>query len=99
MQEYDKESLKELYRAIASLQTEEECATFFEDLCTIKETLDMSQRLQAAKMLREGVNYQTIVKQVGISTATISRVSRCIQFGSGGYEIALNRLKEAEGKQ
>lgn len=99
MQEYDKESLKELYRAIASLQTEEECAAFFEDLCTIKETLDMSQRLQVAKMLREGVNYQTIVKKVGISTATISRVSRCIQFGSGGYEVALNRLKEAEEKQ
>lgn len=96
MQPYETQALKELYRAIALLKTEEECAAFFEDICTIKEVLDMAQRLNAAKMLTAGVNYQTIAKEVGISTATISRVSRCIQYGSGGYRIALERLREGE---
>lgn len=96
MQKYETESLKELYRAVSLLKTEEECAAFFEDICTVKEVLDMAQRLATAKMLSAGVNYQTIAKEVGISTATISRVSRCIQYGSGGYKIALDRLAETE---
>ena len=96
MQKYETESLKELHKALAMLQTEEEVAAFLEDVCTIKEVLDMSQRLSAAKMLNAGVNYQTIAKEVGISTATISRVSRCIQYGSGGYKIVLDRLQETE---
>lgn len=95
MQNYETESLKELYRAVALLQNEEEVAAFLEDICTIKEVLDMAQRLSAAKMLKAGVNYQTIAKEVGISTATISRVSRCIQYGSGGYRLVLDRMEEA----
>ena len=96
MQSFETKPLKELYKAIALLQTEEECAAFFEDVCTIKECLDMAQRFEAAKMLTKGKNYQQISKEVGISTATISPVSRCIQYGSGGYGIALERLEKAE---
>lgn len=85
----------ELFQAILSLSTVEECYSFFEDLCTMKELADMTQRLQAAKMLLDGKTYEQIVKEVEISTATISRINRCIQYGSGGYKMALNRL---EGK-
>ena len=99
MQNYETESLKELYRAVALLQNEEEVAAFLEDICTIKEVLDMAQRFSAAKMLKAGVNYQTIAKEVGISTATISRVSRCIQYGSGGYRLVLDRMAEAAGEK
>ena len=99
MQRYETKPLRELYRAMALLKTEEECAAFLEDICTIKESLDMAQRLEVAKMLTDGKNYQQISKEVGISTATISRVSRCIQYGSGGYQIALGRLQKAEEEQ
>ena len=99
MQRYETKPLRELYRAMALLQTEEECAAFLEDICTIKESLDMAQRLEVAKMLTDGKNYQQISKELGISTATISRVSRCIQYGSGGYQIALERLQKAEEEQ
>ena len=98
MKNIQSESLSQLFRAIALLKTEEEVSAFFEDLCTIKELLDMAQRLEAAKMLSQGVNYLTIAKEVGISTATISRVSKCINYGSGGYEKVLALLEEAESK-
>jgi len=73
-----------LFDAILSLETREECYNFFEDLCTVKEISDMAQRLEAAKMLLDGRTYDQIVKAVEISTATISRINRCIQYGSGG---------------
>jgi len=99
MQTYDIAAIKELCKAVSLIETEEECAAFFEDICTIRETLDLAKRLQAAKMLSEGGNYQTIAKEVGISTATISRVSRCIQYGSGGYKLVLDRMKEGEAEK
>ncbi|MBO7215956.1 MAG: hypothetical protein J6V84_03055, partial [Clostridia bacterium] len=74
----------------------EECHKFFEDVCTIKEVQDMAQRLDAAILLEQGVNYQTISQQVGISTATISRVSRCLNYGNGGYKAAIDGLKQQE---
>ena len=66
---------------------------FFEDLCTVKEISDMAQRLQAAKLLLDGATYEQIVKAVEISTATISRINRCIQYGSGGYRDTIEKVR------
>ncbi len=83
-----------LFKAILSLETVEECYSFFEDACTIKEIIEIAQRLKAAKMLRAGVNYADISKETGMSTATISRVNKCLEYGNGGYNIVLDRLNE-----
>ena len=74
------ETTDALFDAILSLESREECYAFFEDLCTVKEISDMAQRLQAAKLLLDGATYEQIVKAVEISTATISRINRCIQY-------------------
>ena len=81
-----------LFQAVLALKNEEECAAFFADLCTMKELADMSQRLQAAEMLLDGKTYEQIVKNAEISTATISRINHCIQYGNGGYRTVLGRL-------
>ena len=81
------------FRAVLSLETVEECYQFFEDVCTVKELEALSQRFQVAKMLTEGRNYIEIGEETGASSATISRVNKCLQFGSGGYHITLERLK------
>ncbi|MCI2047630.1 MAG: YerC/YecD family TrpR-related protein [Faecalibacterium sp.] len=86
-----------LFDAILTLNTREDCYKFFEDLCTIKEISDMAQRLEAAKMLLGGATYEQIVKQVAISTATISRINRCIQYGEGGYRATIGKA-EAQKK-
>lgn len=88
----------ELFEAILSLDSIDECYNFFSDLCTMKELADMAQRLEAAKMLLAGKTYEQIVKSVEISTATISRINRCIQYGNGGYENVIKRLKTKEGE-
>ena len=93
MSALDTDSVRRLFHCIASLDSEEECRLFFEDICTIKEILDMAQRLDAAVLLDKKENYQTINKSLGISTATISRVKRCLDYGSGGYRAVLDRLK------
>ena len=80
-----------LFDAILSL----ECYNFFEDLCTVKEISDMAQRLEAAKLLLNGSTYDQIVKAVEISTATISRINRCIQYGSGGYRDTIEKVQKA----
>ncbi|MGN0707549.1 MAG: YerC/YecD family TrpR-related protein [Faecalibacterium sp.] len=82
-----------LFDAILSLETREECYRFFEDLCTVKEVSDMAQRLQAAKLLLDGSTYDQIVRAVEISTATISRINRCIQYGSGGYRDIIQKTR------
>lgn len=87
------ESINNLFKAILSLEDIEECYDFFGDLCTIKEIQDMAQRLDTAVLLNEGLNYQTISKDVGVSTATISRVSKCLNYGNDGYKKAIERLK------
>lgn len=94
MQNIFNESADRLMRAVASLRTAEECRAFFEDLCTIREIQDMVQRFDTALLLRQGMSYQKIAREVGISTATITRVNRSVSYGSGGYQIALDRLKE-----
>lgn len=85
-----------LFKAILSLESAGECYDFFEDLCTVKELDDMAQRLKVAAMLSEGKTYDQIVREVEISTATISRINRCIQYGSGGYEKILKRIEKTK---
>ena len=85
-----------LFDAILTLETREECYHFFEDLCTVKELSDMAQRLQVAKFLLDGSTYEQIVKTAEISTATISRINRCIQYGSGGYRETIEKTRAAE---
>ena len=86
----------ELFEAILSLKNTDECYRFFEDVCTVKEIMDIAQRLKTAKMLSEGANYQEINKETGCSTATISRVRRCLEYGAGGYRTVLARVSEEE---
>lgn len=88
------ETTDALFDAILRLESPEECYRFFGDLCTMKELADMAQRLQTAKMLVEGKTYEQIVKSVEISTATISRINRCIQYGDGGYLEAISKSQE-----
>lgn len=93
---YHSESIDRLFKTILNLQSVEECYEYFEDLCTIKELQDMAQRLDTAILLDQGVSYQQITRQVGISTATIGRVSKCLNYGTGGYRAAIQRLNEEE---
>ena len=86
----------ELFEAILSLKSTEECYRFFEDVCTVKEIMDIAQRLKTAKMLSAGANYQEINKETGCSTATISRVRRCLEYGAGGYRTVLARISEGK---
>lgn len=90
--------IRRLYRAILELKTEQECADFFNDICTIKELQDIAQRLEVACMLDEGKNYLEISALTGASTATISRVKKCLYYGSGGYRRALDRA-DGEGEE
>lgn len=90
------ENIEMLYRAIVSLETVEECRRFFDDICTVVEVRDMAQRLQVAQMLEQKIIYADIVKLTGASTATISRINRCREYGSGGYRMVLERLKDGE---
>ena len=87
-------SIDRLFETILALENVEDCYRFFEDVCTIKELNDMAQRLDAAFMLDEGANYQTISQEIGISTATISRVSKCLKYGTG-YRKAIDKSKES----
>jgi len=90
----NEENLALLLDAVLTLQTREECANFFEDLCTIPELKAMSQRLQVAKMLSQKRVYSDIVAETGASTATISRVNRSLSYGCNGYATVFARLDE-----
>ena len=90
------ESADRLFRAILSLKDVDECYRFFEDICTITEIRDMCQRLDTAFLIDQGISYQKISEQIGVSTATISRVSRCLNYGAGGYRAVIDRMKEEE---
>lgn len=83
-----------LYNAILELQNLEEAINFFDDLCTVKELEAMEQRYQVAEHLRNGLNYNEILEKTGSSSATISRVNRSLQYGTGAYEIIMSRLEE-----
>ena len=92
------EEMNKLFETILKLDSIEECYSFFEDICTIKEMQDMAQRLAVAVLLDKGENYQKISQDVSVSTATISRVSKCLRYGSGGYRLALDKMKQEEGQ-
>jgi TrpR-related protein YerC/YecD len=82
-----------LFKAILTLENVNECYNFFEDLCTVAELQEMSKRLIAAKMLKENYIYSEIAEKTGLSTATISRVNRCLKYGNDGYVTVLERLE------
>lgn len=83
-----------LVKALLSLENEDECYRFMEDLLTIREIRDLSQRLEVAMLLSQKVTYNEIVERTGVSTATIGRVNRALSYGSGGYEAVLEKLSE-----
>ncbi len=87
-----------LFTAILTLKTREECYKFFEDAMTEKEILDIAQRLKAAKMLNSGSSYNTVCSETGMSSATISRVSKALEYGAGGYRLVLSRMETANDK-
>ena len=84
--------MQELFEGILSLQTVQECERFFTDICTIKELQALTQRLQVAKQLYEGRNYNEVYRDTGVSSATICRVNKCLNYGDGGYKTVLDRL-------
>lgn len=94
MKEIHNESTEKFIKAILHLETVEECKRFFEDICTIKELQDMSQRLDVAFLLNEGKSYQEVLSKTGVSTATISRVNKCLNYGSGGYKEAIDKFNK-----
>ena len=83
----------QLFEAVLALRTREECYSFFDDLCTVGEVQSLAQRLEVARLLRAGMTYSHIEAETGASTATISRVKRCLNYGSGGYGAILDRLR------
>ena len=89
----EKNNIQQFYQAVLALQTTEECELFFDDVATIKELIDLSARLEVAKMLDDGKVFNDISKETGASSATISRVNKCLNYGPGGYKLALERIK------
>ncbi len=93
---FHSDSVDRLFQTFLNLDSIEECYTYFEDLCTIKEIKDMAQRLDTAILLKDGMSYQKISETVDISTATIGKVSKCLNYGTGGYEMAIKKLNEKD---
>lgn len=92
----NKKEVRQLFQAVLQLQTIEECYQLFEDLCTVGEIKSMAQRLEVARMLQNGFTYSQIEQQTGASTATISRVKRCLHYGTDGYRLVLDRIAQEE---
>lgn len=92
----NKKEVDQLFQAILQLKTIDECYRFFEDLCTVGEIKSLAQRLEVARMLEDGCTYNQIETETGASTATISRVKRCLHYGTDGYLLALERLKDVK---
>ena len=92
----EKESSDTLYRAIVSLQDVDECRRFFQDLCTVSELKAMEQRMEVAMLLDQGLIYSDILERTCASSATISRVNRCLHYGADGYQAVIPRLKERQ---
>lgn len=96
MKPYHNRDMDWLFAGILTLQTKEECYAFFEDVCTIKELQAMAQRFRVAEQLSGNKNYNAIQAETGASSATISRVNKCLMYGSGGYTTALQRLAKEQ---
>ncbi len=85
---------RRLMEGILTLETVEECYAFFEDLCTINEMLSLGQRFEVANMLRQHCTYNEVAEKTGASTATISRVNRCLNYGNDGYQLVIGRMEK-----
>ena len=94
MDKTSKSQIKELYRAILSLKTAESCEEFFTDLCTPNELLALADRWRVARLVDQKIPYREIHEKTGVSTATITRVARSLQYGEGGYRKALDSLSK-----
>ena len=90
----ERKNMRQFYRAVLALKDEEECRRFFDDVATIKEVLDLSASLEVARLLSEGEVFSEISRETGASSATISRVNKCIAYGEGGYETVLKRIRD-----
>lgn len=90
----EKKNINNFYKAVLSLKSKEDCELFFEDIATIKELLELSSRLEVAKMLDDGKVFNEISKETGASSATISRVNKCLHYGPGGYKLVLDKIKK-----
>ena len=96
MLRYRSEAIDRLFQTMLNLESIEECYEYFADLCTIKEVQDMAQRLDTAILLDKGLSYQKIIEEIDVSSATIGRVSKCLNYGSGGYRNAIEKLTDGE---
>lgn len=96
LEKLGKNHINQLFEGILKLQDLDECYKFFEDLCTVNEVRSLAQRLEVARMQKNGKTYHKIEEATGASTATISRVKRCLEYGEGGYNIILERLGKEE---
>lgn len=94
MANFDISKFDNLFHAIIKLETLDDARKFFEDICTIKELEAISQRIEVAQLLSEGKNYQDVSRMTGASTATISRVSKCLNYGAGGYKLVIEDSEE-----
>ena len=92
MHKFNNEAIEKFYEAILSLETIEECKLFFDDVCTIQELDSIAQRFEVARLISQGKSYAEINQITGASTATICRVSKCVNYGGGGYKTALDRI-------
>lgn len=88
------ENTDKFFDAVLSLKDKDECAAFFDDICTIKEMQDIAQRYQVAALLSKGLNYNEISSITGASSATITRVNKCLNYGNGGYKTVLERTEK-----
>ena len=88
------EAVDHLFGAILCLQNKEECYSFFEDLCTVSEQMAMEQRFEVALLLDQGSIYSDVLEKTGVSSATVSRVKRCLNYGAGGYRCVLDRFQK-----
>ena len=95
----NEKQLKLLIRALMSLESEEEAENLLADLCTIREVQDLGQRIEVARLLRRQTTYTEIAQATGASTATISRVNRCLIYGAGGYRSVLDKLEKGEKQE
>lgn len=88
------EELKVLSDAILALSTSDECEKFLTDLCTVREISSMAQRITVAKLLRDKKTFTEIEEATGMSSATIARINKCLQYGADGYSLVLDRMNE-----
>ena len=99
LQRNQSEPIDQLFQGILSLKSAEECYTFFSDLFTVQELTAFAQRFQGAGLLLDGNTYEMVRNQVPVSSSTITRINTELRYGSGGYQLVLNRLKELQDQE